>query len=88
MGATPVFADVDPLTLNLSPEAAAAAVTPRTKALLPVHLYGGLGLFASYSAWTTDVMDDGGYARSGLVDLGVFVKLRFPFAGHGRGQDL
>jgi dTDP-4-amino-4,6-dideoxygalactose transaminase len=39
-GARPVFADVDPVTLNVSPEALSRAVTPRTKALLPVHLYG------------------------------------------------
>jgi dTDP-4-amino-4,6-dideoxygalactose transaminase len=39
-GARPVFVDVDPETLNLDPEAVARAVTPRTKALLPVHLYG------------------------------------------------
>ncbi|MFL5820617.1 MAG: DegT/DnrJ/EryC1/StrS family aminotransferase [Solirubrobacteraceae bacterium] len=38
--ATPVFVDVDPLTLNLDPAAAAAAVTGRTSALLPVHLFG------------------------------------------------
>jgi dTDP-4-amino-4,6-dideoxygalactose transaminase len=40
VGARPVFADVDPVTLNVSPETLARAVTPRTKALLPVHLYG------------------------------------------------
>lgn len=39
-GATPVFADIDPVTFNLSPAAAEAAITPRTKAILPVHLYG------------------------------------------------
>jgi dTDP-3-amino-3,4,6-trideoxy-alpha-D-glucose transaminase len=39
-GATPVFADVDAATRTLDPVAAAAAVTPRTRALLPVHLYG------------------------------------------------
>ncbi len=39
-GATPVFADVDPARLTLDPAAAAAAVTPRTRAILPVHLYG------------------------------------------------
>lgn len=39
-GAVPVFADVRPDTLNLDPEAAAAAITPRTKAILAVHLYG------------------------------------------------
>jgi perosamine synthetase len=39
-GARPVFADIDPVTLNLDPEAAAAAVTARTTALLPVHIFG------------------------------------------------
>lgn len=39
-GARPVFADIDPVRLTLDPAAAAAAVTPRTKAILPVHLYG------------------------------------------------
>jgi dTDP-3-amino-3,4,6-trideoxy-alpha-D-glucose transaminase len=39
-GARPVFADVDPARLTLDPDAVAAAVTPRTRAVLPVHLYG------------------------------------------------
>jgi dTDP-4-amino-4,6-dideoxygalactose transaminase len=39
-GARPIFADVDPLTLNLDPGAAEAALTPRTRVLLPVHLFG------------------------------------------------
>ena len=39
-GATPVFADVDPRTYNLDPEAAESAVTPRTKAILVVHQMG------------------------------------------------
>jgi perosamine synthetase len=38
--ARPVFADIDRRTLNLDPEAAAAAITPRTRALLPVHIFG------------------------------------------------
>ncbi len=38
--ARPVFADIDPVTLNLDPDAAAAAVTERTAALLPVHVFG------------------------------------------------
>ena len=38
--ARPVFADIDPVTLNLDPAAAAAAVTGRTSALLPVHVFG------------------------------------------------
>jgi len=39
-GAVPVFVDVEPLTLTLDPEAVRAALTSRTKAILPVHLYG------------------------------------------------
>ncbi len=38
--ATPVFADIDPVSLNLDPAAAAAAVTERTAAVLPVHVFG------------------------------------------------
>ncbi len=39
-GATPVYADVDPCTRTLDPASVTAAITPRTRALLPVHLYG------------------------------------------------
>ncbi len=39
-GARPVFADIDPERLTMDPRAAEAAITPRTRALLPVHLYG------------------------------------------------
>ncbi len=39
-GARPVFADVDPATLTVGAEEAAAAITPRTRAILTVHLYG------------------------------------------------
>jgi dTDP-4-amino-4,6-dideoxygalactose transaminase len=39
-GATPVFADIDPATLNLDPADVAGRVTAQTKAILPVHLYG------------------------------------------------
>jgi perosamine synthetase len=39
-GARPVFCDVDPVTLNLDPDAAAAAVSERTAGILPVHIFG------------------------------------------------
>lgn len=40
VGATAVFADIDPATFNLDPAAVEAAVTARTRAVIPVHLYG------------------------------------------------
>lgn len=39
-GARPVLVDIDPRSFTMDPEAVAAAITPRTKAILPVHLYG------------------------------------------------
>jgi len=39
-GATPVFVDVDPATYNLDPARVERAITPRTRAIVPVHLYG------------------------------------------------
>lgn len=39
-GATPVFVDIDPRTFNIDPKAVEAAITPKTKAIQPVHLYG------------------------------------------------
>ncbi len=38
--ATPVFVDVDPITFNIAPEKIAAAITSKTKAIIPVHLFG------------------------------------------------
>ena len=39
-GARPVFVDIDPVTFTMDPAKLAAAITPRTKAIVPVHLYG------------------------------------------------
>lgn len=40
LGATPRFVDIDPVSCNLDPAAVRDAITPRTKAIVPVHLYG------------------------------------------------
>lgn len=40
VGATPVFVDIDEESFNINPELIEAAITPRTKAIMPVHLYG------------------------------------------------
>jgi len=40
LGATPVFVDVDPVSFNIDPALVRAAITPRTKAIVPVHLFG------------------------------------------------
>jgi perosamine synthetase len=40
VGARPVFVDIDPTTFNIHPDLLEAAITPRTKAIMPVHLFG------------------------------------------------
>lgn len=40
VGATPVFADIDPVTFNIDPKAVESKITSRTKAIIPVHLFG------------------------------------------------
>lgn len=42
IGANPIFADIDPETMCLSPDAAEKLITPRTKAIVPVHVYGNV----------------------------------------------
>ncbi len=50
VGATPVFVDVDPDTLMMTPDALEAAITPRTRAAIPVHLYGQMAPMRALAA--------------------------------------
>jgi dTDP-4-amino-4,6-dideoxygalactose transaminase len=50
VGARPVFADIDPDTFNLNPAAAEAAVTDRTRVVMPVHLFGQMADMAAFRA--------------------------------------
>jgi dTDP-4-amino-4,6-dideoxygalactose transaminase len=84
-GATPVFVDVDPHTYNMTADLVAQKITPRTKALLPVHLYGQpvdmdpiLDLARKHNLW---VIEDDSHAHGAtykerkvgsLGDIGCF----------------
>ena len=61
-GATPVFAEIDPATLNLDVEDAAAKVTDRTKAIIPVHLFGRAMDVRPLVALGIDVVEDAAQA--------------------------
>jgi perosamine synthetase len=56
--ARPVFADIDPVTLNLDPQAAAAAVTERTSAVLPVHVFGYPADIAAFERLRLPIVED------------------------------
>jgi perosamine synthetase len=85
VGATPVFADIDPVTWCLSAESLEAAVTPRTRAVIPVDLYGGMPDYDAIRRIATRhgfaVVEDaaeaigaesGGRRAGSLGDTGVF----------------
>ena len=50
VGATPVFVDIEPQSFNISPEAVASAITPKTKAIIPVDLFGQMAAIEKVSA--------------------------------------
>jgi perosamine synthetase len=56
--ARPVFADIDPVTFNLDPDAAAAAVTDRTTALLPVHIFGYPADLGAFERFGLPIVED------------------------------
>ena len=56
--ARPVFADIDPRTLNLDPDAARAAVTDRTSAVLPVHIFGYPADLPAFESFGLPIVED------------------------------
>ena len=72
-GATPVFADIDPVTLNLDPEDVARRITPRTKAIMPVHLFGRPAPLAELAALGLPLIEDAAQAfgADGIATTGV-----------------
>ena len=70
--ARPVFADIDPVTLNIDPDAVAAAVTSRTAALVPVHVFGYPADMAALEALELPIVEDACEALGGIyADGGV-----------------
>ena len=69
-GATPVFCDIDPETYCATAETVRAALTPRTKAVLAVHLFGNLAPVAEIAALGVPVLEDAAQAAGSLAGGG------------------
>ena len=74
--ARPVFADIDPVTLNVDPDAVAAAVTPRTTALVPVHVFGYPADMDALEALGVPIVEDACEALGATYADGVTVGAR------------
>lgn len=71
-GATPVFCDVDPDTMCVTAETVAAAVTPRTKAIIAVHLFGNVAPIAEIRERTgLPVLEDAAQSAGSTLDAAV-----------------
>jgi dTDP-4-amino-4,6-dideoxygalactose transaminase len=72
-GASPVFADIDPVTLNVDPEDVAAKVTGRTRAIMPVHLFGRPADLEALAAIGVPIIEDAAQAfgARGVATTGV-----------------
>ena len=72
-GATPVFADIEPVSLNLDPEDVAARITARTKAIVPVHLFGRPAPLAELAELGVPLVEDAAQAfgAQGIAHTGI-----------------
>jgi dTDP-4-amino-4,6-dideoxygalactose transaminase len=73
IGATPVFADIDPATMNLDPDDVAARITERTRAIVPVHLFGRPAPLAELATLGQPLLEDAAQAfgAAGIATTGV-----------------
>jgi dTDP-4-amino-4,6-dideoxygalactose transaminase len=69
-GANPVFCDVDPDTMCVTAETVRAALTPRTKAVIAVHLFGNVAPVAEIEALGVPVVEDAAQAAGTVTDAG------------------
>ena len=78
-GATPVFADIDPATLNLDPEDVAGRITPRTRALMPVHLFGRVMPLGGLAELGLPIVEDAAQAfgAPGVAQVGALSTFSF-----------
>ncbi|HEX4931244.1 MAG TPA: DegT/DnrJ/EryC1/StrS family aminotransferase [Gaiellaceae bacterium] len=79
LGATPVFADIDPATLNLEPADVARKVTPRTKAIMPVHLFGRPAPLAELVELGLPIIEDAAQAFGSPEIAGTGIASTFSF---------
>ena len=87
VGATPVFADIDPVTLNLDPEDVLARIGNRTRAIMPVHLFGRPAPLFDLSTFGLPLIEDaaqafgaGGVALTGICSTFSFFPTKNLFA--------
>src|SRR5262245_48982040 len=69
-GAVPVFCDIDPQTMLVTPETVRAALTPRTKAVIVVHLFGNVADVAGIEALGVPVVEDAAQAAGSTGPAG------------------
>ena len=79
LGATPVFADIDPATLNLDAADVVRKVTPRTKAIMPVHLFGRPAPLAELAELGLPSVEDAAQAFGSPEIAGVGIASTFSF---------
>ncbi|HZT10261.1 MAG TPA: DegT/DnrJ/EryC1/StrS family aminotransferase, partial [Actinomycetota bacterium] len=72
-GATPVFADIDPATMNLDVASVAGKITERTRAIMPVHLFGRVAPLAELAGLGVPIVEDAAQAfgAEGIATTGV-----------------